>query len=406
VVAQQGAEPPWPVTTHSAELYESGAMVGRLEVTRSFRQVLVATGAAALVGIVLATLVYFLLRILPLRALNRVFNALKQEQVLAEERLESMGRMVQELAVAKDAAEAALTENEKITRALHAAQSELLTTARQAGMAEIANNVLHNVGNVLNSVNISAGLVTSTMRGSRVQGLGKAVQLLNEHASDLGEFLTRDAKGRLLPGYLDKLATALAVERQGVIDELGSLTKGIDHIKDIVATQQSYAGVASMVSPVSMAELLEDALRMNSGTLARCEVTVVRKFADVPVLLLDKPRLLQILVNVVANAIQAMDAAPGRRHQLTLEMEVATVAGSECLLLRVIDTGEGIAEDNVQHLFVHGFTTRRNGHGFGLHSSALAAREMRGALTAHSDGPGTGATFTLELPLNIAGDVK
>ena len=64
-----------------------------------------------------------------------------------------------------------------------------------------------------------------------------------------------------------------------------------------------------------------------------------------------------------------------------------------------IDNGIGIPADNLTRIFGHGFTTRKEGHGFGLHSGALAAKELGGALTVESDGPGKGATFTLEFPI-------
>jgi len=260
--------------------------------------------------------------------------------------------------------------------------------------------VLHNVGNVLNSVNVSADIVNGRMRDSRAKGLAKAVQLMNDHAGNLGEFLCHDQKGRRLPVYLDKLSTALATEQQGIIDELAVLTKSIGHIKDIVATQQTYAGASHLLEEVQVKDLLEDALRMNAGALARHQVTVVRDFADVPPLRLDKPRLLQIMVNLIANAKQAMDGVSERAHRLRLRMDVADVAEGPRLRIRIEDDGEGIAPENLSKLFVHGFTTRKQGHGFGLHSCALATKAMGGTLTARSDGPGKGASFTLLLPLN------
>jgi len=282
---------------------------------------------------------------------------------------------------------------------LHQTQSELVATARQAGMAEMATNVLHNVGNILNSVNVSADLVGSTLRTSRAPGLMRAVQLMDAHAADLGNFLTRDDKGKLLPGYLSGIAHALAQEQQDMVKELGHLTRSIDHIKDVVATQQSYAGVSSVIVPVQICDLAEDALRMNGGALARHQVTVVKEFAEVPVVRLDRARVLQILVNLISNAKNAMAGMTGGAHRITLRVDVA--AGSS-LRVSVKDEGEGITEENLTRIFAHGFTTRKAGHGFGLHSCALAARQMGGALTAHSDGPGKGATFTLELPINAA----
>lgn len=294
--------------------------------------------------------------------------------------------------------ETTLRDNKKITRELHAAQSNLLAMAREAGMAEIANNVLHNIGNVLNSINVSTGLIKNKMRDTKAQGLSKAVQLINEHAENLGDFLTHNDKGKLLPGYLNKLVTALAVEQQSVIEELELLTKCVDHIKTIVATQQSYAGKTNVIEAVQVSNLLEDALRINANALARHWVTVVTEFADIPLLMLDKSQLLQILVNLIGNAKQALEGVMDRSHQLTLRMNIIDLADGQRLQICVEDNGEGITQKNMARLFVHGFTTRKYGHGFGLHSCVLAAKEMGGTLIAHSDGLGKGATFTLELP--------
>ncbi|WP_347901792.1 DAHL domain-containing protein [Pseudomonas purpurea] len=291
---------------------------------------------------------------------------------------------------------------EERTRELRDTQSELLDTARMAGMAEIATNVLHNVGNVLNSVNISADLVTRKLRTSKALGLGKAMQLINEHPQDLGHFITEDEKGKLLPGYLNQLVDAIALEQQGITDELAQLSKSVDHIKDIVATQQSYAGATSLMEPLYLSELLEDALRMNSGALTRHHVTVVKDYSDVPQVMGDKHRLLLILINLISNAKYAMSDLSDRPREMTLGVKVIDAT---TLQVSVKDEGEGIAPENMTRIFAHGFTTRKEGHGFGLHSCALAAIEMNGHLTAHSDGPGKGALFTLQIPLKtVAGE--
>ncbi|MGQ7861372.1 DAHL domain-containing protein [Pseudomonas sp. 32A] len=288
---------------------------------------------------------------------------------------------------------------EERTRELKDAQSELMDSARQAGMAEIATNVLHNVGNVLNSVNISAELVTRKLRTSKALGLGKAMQLINEHRRDLGTFITEDEKGKLLPDYLNQLVEAIATEQQGLTEELAQLSKSVDHIKDIVSTQQSYAGASTLLEPVHISALMEDALRMNSGALSRHHVTVVKHYHDVPEVMADKHRLLLILVNLISNAKYAMSNLTDRPRQITLTV---MPLDDGTLQISVKDEGEGIPAQNMTRIFTHGFTTRKEGHGFGLHSCALAALEMKGRLTAHSDGPGKGALFTLLIPLDPA----
>jgi NO-binding membrane sensor protein with MHYT domain len=311
-------------------------------------------------------------------------------------------RLAESLRIARDAADGALKANERITAELRAAQSELMANARQAGMAEIANNVLHNIGNVLTSLNISAGLIADRLRDSKAQSLGKAMQMLNEHATDLPEFLTRDERGKVLPGYLSKLSGALAAERLALIEELQSMTRSIDHIKEIVSTQQSYSGAMSVVEPVQVAELMEDALRMNATSFSRHQISVVKEFADIPSLLLDKHLLLQVLINLIGNAKQAMEPTANPSHQITLRTQLRETIEGLRLCIGVEDNGEGIASENRKRLFTHGFTTRKDGHGFGLHSCALAAKEMRGSITAHSDGAGRGAIFTLEIPVSEA----
>jgi two-component system, NtrC family, sensor kinase len=272
---------------------------------------------------------------------------------------------------------------------------QLLEASRQAGMAEIATNVLHNVGNVLNSVNVSATLAADLAQKSRASGLGRVVELMREHADSLGEFITSDPKGRHLPTHLGHLAEHLKLEQAAIVKELASLRANIEHIKDIVAMQQNYAKVAGVKEIIGAVDLIEDGLRMNAGALSRHHVEVVRDFRCRPLLNVDKHKVLQILVNLIRNAKYACEESTVERRQLTIKV----ASESERVHISVIDNGVGIAPENLTRIFNHGFTTRASGHGFGLHSGALAARELGGALTAHSDGVGRGATFTLDLQL-------
>jgi len=292
------------------------------------------------------------------------------------------------------------------TRELQQAQSQLLGAARLAGMAEIATNVLHNVGNVLNSVNVSADLVGAQLRDSKLPGLARALDLLDEHAADLGAFVTLDPRGKLLPGYLRQLAKTLQGERTTMAEELDVLVKSVGHIKDIVATQQSYAGSGRVVETLHFSELLDDALRMNAGALTRHKVEVTQQIDDMPALPLDRHRLLQILVNLISNAKHATAATPDRAACIRLGATLVTAAAGRVLRITVADNGEGIAPENLTRVFAHGFTTRKSGHGFGLHSCVLAAQEMGGTLGAHSPGCNQGASFVLEIPIDTPEQVR
>ncbi|MFH1498722.1 MAG: PAS domain-containing protein [Verrucomicrobiota bacterium] len=281
---------------------------------------------------------------------------------------------------------------------LEQARKELLLASRQAGMAEVATGVLHNVGNVLNNVTVSAALVADALQASRVVNLAKAGDLLAEHAGDLPAFLTTDPRGRQLPAYLQALAGHLVGERDHLLAEINALRQNIDHIRDIVGMQQTYAMQGGKVETLAPAELMEDALRLNGAALGRHGVQVRREFAPTGPVTVEKVRVLQILVNLIRNAKYAMDeAAPDEK---ILRVGVAPGDDAGWITLTVADNGIGIAPEHLDKIFVHGFTTRPEGHGFGLHTSALAARQMGGRIEVGSEGRGRGATFTLHLPVS------
>ena len=288
-----------------------------------------------------------------------------------------------------------ITEQKLAAEQISKMQRELVDASRMAGMAEIATGVLHNVGNVLNSVNISVTLVTSQLQKSKTPSLAKAAQLLGQHKDDVGEFLTHDPKGKQLPAFFVALSEQLAKEQAGLAKEMIGLQQNVEHIKQIVAMQQSYAKVSGAMESLEPRQLVEDALKMSSTAFARHQIEVVRKFEAVPPVVVDRHKVLQILVNLVANAKQALDArAVGR----TLTLSISQGDDSH-VRVEVSDNGMGIAPENLTRVFQHGFTTKKTGHGFGLHSGANSAKEMGGSLNVRSEGPGTGATFILELPI-------
>lgn len=287
-----------------------------------------------------------------------------------------------------------ITDLKRAEEQLEEVHRQLLETSRQAGMAEVATSVLHNVGNVLNSVNISATLVSDLVRASKSTNIGKIGALLIEHQEDLENFLHQDPRGRQIPNYLCTLADHLTKETESTQKELELLRKNIDHIKEIVATQQTYAKVSGVTETIALTDLVEDALRINTGSFGRHSVAVVRNYSSQPVVTVEKHKVLQILVNLIKNAKFACDESGRTDKQITLEIsEIPKHA-----VITVKDNGVGIPAENLTRIFSHGFTTRKEGHGFGLHSGALAAKNLGGSLKAYSEGLGRGATFVLELP--------
>ena len=263
-------------------------------------------------------------------------------------------------------------------------------------MAEVATSVLHNVGNALNSVNVSCTVISDTVRKSRLTNVTKTATLLKDQAADLARFFNDDAVGKQLPEFLSLLGERLEEEQSVILAELQSLSNNIEHIKAIIAVQQGYATAAGTMETLPIQDLAEIALRMNSERLTRHQVEIVRDYCDVPPLDLKKHSVLQILVNLVRNAKDAVIDNGQSNKQIVVRI---FRPDSHTVAISILDNGIGIPPENLTRIFTHGFTTTAEGHGFGLHASLQAAQDMGGRLHVHSDGLGKGCTFTLELPL-------
>jgi PAS domain S-box-containing protein len=294
-----------------------------------------------------------------------------------------------------------ITARKKADEDLARVERELREVSRKAGMAEVATSVLHNVGNVLNSLNTSIHIAAGKVGQLKATSLSRIAAMLNEHAENLPAFLAEDPQGMRIPKFLTQLAEHFVTDQRTVLGELESLRGNLDHINEIVAMQQGYAGGGGIVETLPLASVIEDALRMNAasferhGTQIACELDPA-----LPPVSMDRNKLLMILVNLVRNAKHACNGNGVADKRITVQ---ARLHDGGCAMISVSDNGVGIPRENLTRIFEYGFTTKKDGHGFGLHSSALAASEMGGSLRAQSSGHGLGATFTIELPLSRNG---
>lgn len=288
-----------------------------------------------------------------------------------------------------------ITERKQAETKLKAAQEELIETAHRAGMAEVAADVLHNVGNVLNSINVSTTLVTEKIANSELVNLHKLASLINDHIEDLGIFLTEHPQGKHIPAYLTEVSKCLIDEHADILSRLRVLADNVEHVKEIISTQQSYAKVSGVEIQASITKLVEDAIQINSAGLQRHGTRLIREYEELTDVEVNKQKILQILVNLISNAKYSV--SNNGKEEKIITIRIYRHSEDHCRI-EVADNGVGISRENLTKIFTHGFTTKRKGHGFGLHSSALAAKEIGGKLTVHSDGEGQGATFTLEIP--------
>ena len=281
------------------------------------------------------------------------------------------------------------------TRELKEAHARLVEMARAAGMSEIASNVLHSVGNVLTSAVVNMEMMRHAVGSSRIPRVKQVATLLEEHRTALADFFTKDPRGSRLPDYVTALSDELIQEQTDLQESLEAMNRHLEHIRAIVQVQQTYATTSLLLEECDLAQLVDDALRIQYAALQRHGVTVTRELSPLPRVRLDKHKVLQILINIIANAKYAMDAVPEGQRRL----QVRLGAREGWARIQVVDSGSGIAPEARAKLFTHGFTTRKDGHGFGLHTSALAAKLLGGQLSLESEGPGRGATATLEIPL-------
>lgn len=283
---------------------------------------------------------------------------------------------------------------EERTQALNELNSRIADIARSAGMAEVASGVLHNVGNVLNSVNVSTSMLRSNINSASTENLDKIVIMLKEHEGDLATFLTHDKRGKIIVPYLEKLSKKLSIDKESQVREIDSLNDNVEHIKNIVNMQQSYTGSMGVIEKIKASIIVEDAIKINISSLSRHGVSLKRDFSNDPEMSIDKHKLMQILVNFISNANHACADNDGEK---IVKIGIQTKGGQ--VLFSVEDNGYGIDPDDMAHLFEFGFKKRVGGHGYGLHHSALMAKELRGQIKVISDGPGKGARFEVYVPI-------
>lgn len=294
-----------------------------------------------------------------------------------------------------------ITERKKTEDQLKITQQKLVETAHSAGMAEIATGVLHNIGNILNSVNISTEEISGTLKSSKLKGFLKANEIVSQNMDEIGDFFTVHPKGKLIPGYFLSLGDAMKEEHRIMNEEIIALADKVSMMRDVISTQQNYAKATLYTENVAITDIIEDALKLQMAALKKQGVRIVRKFTTEPRGSVPKVKLVHVLTNLVKNSKEAM--FDNEKHNKQQELVIELLEREEGVEVRISDNGCGIREDNLEKIFNHGFTTKDEGHGFGLHTCANFMTEMGGSLVAESEGEGEGSTFVVRFPLVCRG---
>lgn len=293
-----------------------------------------------------------------------------------------------------------ITERKTAEETLRKLNTQIIASAREVGMADVAVSILHNVGNVLNSVNVSSNLLVENLQKSHFNRFFDVCEMLRAHQDNLPDYLNTDEKGKLIPRYLIELSDTMRENYDVSCIEVSNINERIQHIRDIVMAQQSLSRVNAIHEKIKLSEVVKATIMMIGGQLSEKDIEIIEEYQDVPEMYIDRSKLMQILVNLMQNAKDALledQTAKSHKH-IKISIKLSTTKDN-LVILTVKDNGLGISKENIEKIFSYGFSTKTHGHGIGLHSSALSATELGGKLKMESDGIGQGALFTLELPV-------
>lgn len=313
--------------------------------------------------------------------------------VVGRPKKDRQGGQIQQISgILMDITERKLAEQEVVSL-----QQQLISSARRAGMADVATAILHNVGNILNSVNVSISLINEYMSQFDFKKLLSAEKMIIDNLDNLVAFFENNKKGKLIPQYLINYTNKLQNHYELIDKELINLTQHLNHIKAVTEMQKTVSGVSGLIEKVYLPEIIDTALKMCGNVFVKNNINVIKEFNDLPFIMTDKSKLLQIAVNLLQNAKDALNECNYLVHKEII-ISIKKI-DNNFILIKVSDNGIGVDQHNLTKIFSFGFTTKKNGHGFGLHSCALTAKELGGSLEVSSNGRGQGAAFSLTLPL-------
>lgn len=329
------------------------------------------------------------------RQFNKMMKRIQWSHEKLEQKVADLSVSEKNLEDANEKLQEEINERKQAEAKVAVLNEKLVLAARRAGMADISTEVLHNVGNILNSVATSVSLAKEKTAHSKANKLARLCELLEQHKDDLNSFIQRDEKGKHIPEYIKILAQCWEQDNQYILKEIQNLDSNVSNIREVVTRQQSLHGMIGMAEKINLIDLVEDALTLNKSICEQAGVRIVRDYQFNEQVIIDRVKLLHILVNVIKNGVDALLESDVRPRIINIQL---CKKDDLYFVIQVIDNGVGIAVENIKNIFSQGFTTKKDGHGFGLHASANAAQEMGGSLFAKSTGLGKGATFILTLP--------
>lgn len=288
-----------------------------------------------------------------------------------------------------------ITSLKEANEKLYSLQQKFLISAREAGMADIATNVLHNVENILNSINVSIVSIHEQLNNSIINDLQEVSRLLKQHKKTIADYISKDKNGKYIPEFISKIYEKLNSEKIIITNETKSLEVNLSHIRDIITLEQSLSTKMGLTEKTDIPELIKDVLMLTKTRYQATKIQIVTDFSPIKTVIIDREKLFYVLTSLVINAIDSVLESNNHNKKIILRLKQKN---DRCFMIQINDTGVGIKHENLKKIFSYEFTTKTRGHGFGLHTSVNYIEELSGSISAESEGENKGATFTLVLP--------
>jgi len=335
--------------------------------------------------IIIALLVIFLAYILWIKKLIHTNQQLRNQIVKRQE-------IERELEAHRDDLEKIVLRRTKELKNMH---KKLIDAARLAGRAEIANEVLHNAGNILNSIKVNLAILEKMLKQSKGPSLKQIAQLLDQPKEKLSKLLSNKKKGAKIPTLLKQLGKKINKHHSKIEQYVQDLKQHIDHITQIIKTPSQHTQISAYTEKITIDELINDVVKISENELIKHNITISILRSSIQASLLDRHKIMQILINLIQNAKDSLIETNIPHKYITIK---TYLRDKKTINIEVIDNGLGIDSEKLNSIFNIGYTNKTDGHGFGLHSAANAASEMNGSLEVKSAGKQKGATFILQLP--------
>lgn len=343
---------------------------------------------AAGLGLSFAIAFFFSDRVIrPLKVLGgftyRIAEGEKFEEIPVR-RLDEIGQLTHDF----NKMAAKLSEKRK---KLDETNRHLVRMAHQSGMAEIAESVLHNIGNTINPISVRISRLNDKIGHRESQILGRILtMIMSEDVVPESDQTQKKRKEALLK--LVSTTTDLLNNRNQVLkEELNFLGSGMNRILEILSLQQKYAGLQETDTRTDINALLKDATDILNNSFSITDITLECHFSGLPLIPVDKNRLMHVFMNILKNACESIKTAPPENKRvIRIHTSLESEKEKKWIKVAIANTGSGMLPGEIDKVF------RIN---LGFHEAANYIKSLNGSVTLSSKGPGKGACVSLKLPV-------